>query len=53
MAEIVIAGIVGIGVLCALVVALERHSATALGGDRVDTRHEEVASPAKLEPTGL
>ncbi len=53
MAEIVFAGIVGIGVLCALVVAMERHSATAFPGDNIDTRHEEVSSPAKLGPTGL
>ncbi|MBV0895494.1 hypothetical protein [Microbacterium sp. NC79] len=53
MAEIVIAGILGIGALCAFVVAIERRSAAAFRGDAVDTRHEEVLSPAKLEPTGL
>ena len=48
MAEIVIAGIIGIGVLCALVVLIERHSAATFTGDVIDTRHEEVVSPAKL-----
>lgn len=53
MAEIVIAGIVGIGVLCALVVAVEWRSSVAFRGEAGDTRHEEVSSPAKLERTGL
>lgn len=50
MAEIVIAGIVAIGALCALVVVMERHSVAAFPWDVGDTRHEEVSTPAKLEP---